>query len=69
MVSWKKIFHSSKEDPQLELPGDVPVLSKYGHVPEASKNKSQGSCVFLHTYEVQKCFYFGQSTISSSNNV
>ena len=36
----KGTFHTSKEASQLELRGDVPALSKSGHVPQACKNES-----------------------------
>ena len=39
---------------KLELRGDVPALSKSGHVPQARKNVSEGSCAVLRTPEVQK---------------
>ena len=60
-VSWNGLFHSSKEAPQLELKGDVQALSKSEHAPQVCKNKSRGSCVFLHTSEVQ--MVFSQSTL------
>ena len=36
----KETFHTSKEAPHLELRGDAPALSKFGHVPQACKNES-----------------------------